>query len=350
MADRAFPRRAFTQGEEVGSIFIDGQEAEFVFGKGTQLLPSLGAEIYGRTSVRMVSDDAGAWFEVGFRMDHLLSGNAATGFTDQGNYFRIELEQSFDLVNWAMGQFSPPPVPIVDNGDGTWTYWSRAAVPRLWKFVTIDLTLVANRHSKSITSLRLFGANVSLPNYPYVMPAAAATLQADLIAAGYAGALVSSVSKPMTVTVTNFVNDGTANMPVTLSGSDVTMVKTTTGANISRPGYPYAMPSQVTNLQAALVAAGYPYASARVYGDEWTIFIPDRSTTLNERRIQVIISPADPYTYQGMFGTGTDPGNIVSGTSGNVRATTGLAPLSEADKQFARLKITPGTRYDPFLP
>lgn len=350
MATHAFPQTAFTGGAEVGRAFFGGQEAEFVFGRGTQILPSLGAEIYGSTAIRMVADDVAEWMELGFTMDHLLNGNGAAGFTDQGHYFRINLQQSLDLVNWNMGKFEPAPVPVVDNGDGTWTYWSRCTQPRIWKHITIDETITSTRYAKTITGLQLFQMNIATGmSYPYAMPADAARLQADLRAAGYPGATVTSVPRALSVKVTNWISEGTQNFSVTLTGSTVTQVRNATNTPISLPGYPYSVPSQIPNLQADLIAAGYPYIGVRAYGDEWTIFIADLSTTFSNRRFIATISPADAQTYQGIFGNGYDPGNLVEGTFSNVRANTGLAPLTEASKQFARLGITPGTRYSEFV-
>ena len=348
MADFLPGRSTRTQGIEADRVFIAGNEAEFIFGQGTQLFPNLPVAIYSTTSSRLVADDTAEWFEFGFRMDASLTGNAAAGFTDAGNYFRLELQQSVDLVNWSAGKFLPAAIPVVDLGDGSFEYWSRCVEPRIWKYVTLDMTMTSDRASKSITALKLFGVSISLPHYPYAMPSQAATLQADLVAAGYTGATVSSVSHALSVDAANYGNDGKTPFLVTLSGSNVTDVKTPAGATISLPGYPYAMPSQAANLQAALVAAGYPYAGVSVYADAWTIFIPNRSTVFVQRDFTATITPADPYTYQDTNGTGTDSGNGVSGTSGNVRATTGLTPRTEAGKQFARLKITPGSRYDPW--
>jgi hypothetical protein len=294
---------------------------------------------------RLVEDDDGIWFEAGFLSPYeTLPGSAADGWTDPGGHLVFRLERSENLSawdhNWIDSPLSPEP-----RGDD-WMIWGRASIPRLWKFVTIDMTMTSDRGNKSITMLKLFGANITAGmSYPYAMPSQAATLQAHLIAAGYTGTVVSSVAKSMSVVVTNWTNGGADNFPVTLSGSNVTMVKNASGANISLPGYPYAMPAQITNLQAALIAAGFPYASARVFGDEWTIFIPNRNAILSQRDFTATISPADPYTYQGPTGTGTDAGNTLTGTVSNVRATTGLAPLSEATKQFARLGVSRGPNY-----
>ena len=129
MADYFPTRQTFAGGVELDRVFVGGQEAEFVFGQGTQLFPNLPVPIWGAMEGRMVLDDVARWYEVGFRTDAPLSGNAAAGYTDSGNYVRLELQQSEDLMSWAMGQFVPAPVPTVDNGGGTWTHWARATRP-----------------------------------------------------------------------------------------------------------------------------------------------------------------------------------------------------------------------------
>jgi len=292
---------------------------------------------------RIVSDDGGVWFEVGFTALGQMNGNAAAGFT-MGTTL-MELQQSLDLVTWNMGKFEPAPVPEIDNGDGTFTYWSRSTVPRLWKYVTIDETATTSRYGKSITAIHLLGNLLALPNYPYDMPSEAAQLQTDLIAAGYAGATVTSTAANISVKVTNHYWDGSSyqrdDLPVTLSGSDVTMVNDINGANITLPGYPYAMPAQRATLQSDLVAAGHSGAVVMLYDDPWTVFVPNLVTILDDRRFEITITPDDPFPRWNMFGTyeGLISDNIIKGTFSNVRATTGLAPLQEAGKQFARLRV-----------
>ena len=355
MADFTNGRQTRTQGVEAAQVFIGGQEAEFIFGQGTQLFPNLPVPIYGCTSYRWSSDDTGIWWEVGFTIDAPLTGNGGAGWTDAGNYLRFEIQQSLDLVSWNMGRFTPAAVPAVDNGDGTWTYWSRCSIPRLWKYVRVDVTATSSRYGKSITAVRLFGATLALPGYPYAMPAQAATLQAHLRALGYTGATVTSVAAPLSVEVVRYYYAaGAANNDVylvTLSGTNVTLVQTSEGADIALPGYPYAMPAQAATLQAALRTAGHTGAVVRLFGDSWAASIPDRDTILGERRFEMTFTPADPRPSFTLFGVETvDQDNLVTGSSDNVRATTGGATRLEAQKQFARLKITRGTRYNHLMP
>lgn len=335
-------------GNVVDRVYHAGQEADFIFGQGTALFAKIPAEIYGRTEARTVTDATAFWFEFGFRMDHLLSGNGAAGYTDAGNYFRLEIEQSTDLVNWSAGKFVPAPVPVVANGDGTWTYWSRALVPLWWFNVLADLTLTSDGYGKSITQLSVGQVPVTLPGYPYAMPAQAASLQADLRANGYPGAVVSSVAAPLTVGIKNHTVDGTRIYRATLSGSTVTGVGDQFLASIPLPGYPYAMPAQQATLQSDLRAAGHSGAVVKLYGDNWTIVLPDRfAASPPQRNSAAEIIPGDPYPAWNMFEEyiGLQPDTTVTGTSGNIRPGGGGGVIPEALKQFARLKITRGTRY-----
>lgn len=353
MADRAFPRRAFHAGQEVDKVFFGGHEARFAFGMGTQILPNLGAEIYGNHETRTVVETDAFWFEFGFTIDCQLNGNSAAGFTDAGNYFRIEIQQSEDLVNWNMGKFVPAPVPVVDNGNGTWTYWNRATIPIWWFNVLVDLTVSSNRYGKSITGITVGGAPVSLPGYPYAMPAAAATLQADLRANGYPGATVTNVPAALSVGIVNHTQPGRLPYSATMSGTNVTMVRNNAGTNIPLPGYPYSMPSQRATLQTDLRAAGHSGAVVMLYGDEWTIFLPDRPAANQlSRQFSVTFTPDDPYPAWDFFGTylGNQPANAAVGESGNVRPGGGGSVIPEALRQFARLKITSGSRYNHLAP
>lgn len=354
MAERAFPRTAFHQGAEVGQLFVGGEEAEFVFGRGTQILPTLGAEIWGACDTRVVTDSVAQWFEFSFRLDHELSGNAGAGWTDAGNYFRLEAQQSLDLVNWSMGKFINAPVPVVALAGGVYEYWSRAVDPIFWRNIIVDLTCTSTRYGKAITDVRIGNATLSLPGYPYAMPADAAALQTDLRANGYPAALVTSTAAALSVKITNHVyqNSWYNQLPlgVTLSGSDVTQVRTNTGAAISLPAYPYAMPAQQAALQADLQTAGQTGAVVVLYGDSWTIFLPDHPAAgLQQRAFEMWFTPGDPHPQWNIFGdASTNPDASAPGTSGNVREGVGLAQLPEANIQFARLKITAGTRYDPY--
>ena len=330
-------------------MFYAGEEAEFVFGRGTQIFPNAPFPLYGRTGVEMIADANGYWFEFGFRIDAELSGNAGTGWTDAGNYVRLEVQQSLDLETWHMGKFGPAPVDsVINRGDGTWEYWGRAFVPVYWETVLVDLTAVTTRYGKSITGVSVMSVPVSLPNFPYAMPAAAATLQADLRTAGDTGATVTTTSGTLTATAQNHTVGGIRPIVLTQSGGAVTAASSQ-GSSISLPSFPYALPAAAATLQADLRTAGHTGAVVMLHQDSWTILLPDRTAVATQREFSLTITPGDPFKSWDTFGNyqGENPANQIKGTSGNLR-TPGGAPLEEAGRQFARLKISAGTRYSAF--
>lgn len=345
------PSRSFVQGADVGRVFVSGEESEFIFGAGQQILPAVPVPIYGTTQSRTVRDTGGFWFEFGFRVDTALTGNAAAGFADAGNYVALSIEHSLDLQTWSLGKFLPAPVdPVIDNEDGTYTYWSRCIEPITWANVMVDFRSASTRYGKSITSISIFNEHVVLPRYPYAMPSQAALLQADLRSAGYDGALVTSTPASISVTARNHTQPGAYTLTVTLSGASVTAVETNQGVYIPLPSYPYAMPAQAALLQADLRSAGQTGAVVKLHADEWVVLIPDRVTTFAKRAFGITITPGDPFPYWDFYGNyqGLMPDTHVPGSAINVRNQDG-PQLAENIRGFARLAISRGTRYDPYL-
>jgi hypothetical protein len=341
-----------TKNKKVAALFAAGALVTFGVYRGHRITdgPAAGFQqpIAGRSTIgwpkpqpttRIVTDDLGTWCEVGIRMPAVMPGNAADGWRLVGELLR--LQSSTDLVNWESGGFANAAGSPVANGDGSKTYWSRAAVPLVWNVVTLDAHAVSDRAFKNITDIAIGAVTIALPGYPYAMPASAATLQADLIAAGYAGATVSSTPGTLRVEVRNYeyvsgMIDRSV-LLVTLSGADVTAVATPAAVLISLPGYPYAMPGQQAALQADLRAAGQSGAVVKLYGDEWRIDLPDRLIASSAlRNLTLTIQPDDPYPDWDFYGTylGLAPDATISGTYDNLRAS-GVS-LSEADKQFFR--------------
>ncbi len=291
---------------------------------------------------RTVEDSISKFMEVGFYSPtNLLTGNAATGWLDPGGHLRFRIANSMDLETWAHDLIDSPSTPE-DGGDGDWIYWSRAVVPLYWRTIMVDLTATSARSGKSITGISVMLAAVSLPNFPYAMPAAAATLQTDLRAAGYTGATVTSTSAALVATAKNHTPSAAHLITLTQSGGSVTAAASQ-GSSISLPSFPYAMPSARASLQADLRTAGLTGAVVMLYGDPWTIVLPDRAATDVNREFSLTISPGDPYKGWDMFGNylGEAPANGINGTSGNVR-TPGGYPLLEAPAQFFRLGISAG--------
>ena len=351
MADFTPGKRAFSGGEEVGFVFREGEEIEFAFGRGTQFFPNAPIEIYGRTQYRVVYDTDQQVFEVGFAIDAELTGNAATGWTDAGNYLKFEIQQSEDLVTWNMGRFIPAPVPVVDLGGGNFQYWARCLVPIKWVETLIDFRASSTRYGKEITAMGILGIDVYLPNFPYSMPADAAQLQTDLRANGYPDSVLTvDTATPISVEGRNYQAGSAPVLYFTMSGSNVTEVRPIAPSNpvISLPSYPYSMPSQRATLQSHLRTAGYSGAVVRLHAGEWEIFIPNLAAPPT-RNGTIIISPGDPYPTWDFFGTyqGEAAANTISFAPENTRNPEG-EPLEESHRQFARFKISAGTRFNPY--
>ena len=290
--------------------------------------------------IRMVADSEGFWCEVGMVMadEITLTGNAADGWTDALGLFTVVAQQSTLLTSWTEGQFDDCAGGPVDNGDGSHTHWLRHKIPAYYSETMVDLTISSDRYGKSLESLTVMSADVSL-SYPYALPSDASRLQADLRSAGFTGATVTSVSSALVAQIKNHTVGGISNVAVTMSGSNVVDVSWR-GTTVP-VSYPYAMPSQQAALQAALRAQGIDGAVVTLHAATWTITLPNRLAAGLVRDIVVIISPGDPFPYWDMYGVyqGLSPATWISGSSGNVRTPAGAA-LVEADKQFARLEIT----------
>lgn len=309
-----------------------------------QVIPFVYRQICGEAPpvfTRQATASEADWFEFGFTAAEPLTGNATDGWTDALREISWKIEASEDLTTWVTDEMIDCTTTAIANLDGTFTYWARRVVPLVWNDVMIDLTLSSNRYGKSITAIDIFRTPVSLPGYPYAMPAQAATLQADLRAAGYTGATVTSTSAALTTLVKNHLSTGTTGMVVTMSGASVTGVRFFTGTTISLPGYPYAMPGAKATLQADLRANGVTGAVVMLFQDTWEIILPN---LLAEGRIRdeiFTISPGDPFPGYDFFGNyaGEFPANAVVGVSGNVRTPAGL-PLRESAKAFFRINRT----------
>lgn len=193
-------------GSQVDRVFHAGQEADFVFGRGSLVFSRVPIEIYGRTTALVVLDANKRHFEFGFRIDTALAGNAATGWTDAGNYLLLELQWSLDLVNWSMGKFIPAPVPVVDLGGGLYEYWGRCVHAQDAAVKTAEITCVSgtpyamggfpsDARNNPLTALTVAGVSLALGGFPYTMGTAGedARMQTDL-RAFYPSATVTATS------------------------------------------------------------------------------------------------------------------------------------------------------------
>lgn len=328
------------QGRSVKTLRREGRQLSLLIHQNRQIYPGKRLDL-GPVPHRIVSAVEATWFEFAWSSNELLTGTAATGWTDARGLVTVTPKVSEDLATWTSQVIDAPGSPEL-QGDGSYLYWVRGTVPLYWEQTLCDFTLASNRYGKSVTSISLLGVAISLPGYPYALPAQKAALQADLRTAGYAGATVTSSTAAISVQVRNHISTGTATLQVTMSGANVTAVAPVNGTTISLPGYPYAMPSQQATLQAALRTAGYAGAVVMLFGDPWQIFIPDRLVTGNLRPFNAEITPGDPYPGYDFFGAyvGIVPATGLVGTQINTRTPAGL-PLEERKKQFGRFGIAP---------
>jgi hypothetical protein len=324
------------------SISSAGQGLIASPGGGGTMPEEVGDAMTDGVLYRTVLDADGFWFEAGFLSPtNALVGSAAEGWLDPGGFLKFRFERSEDLQTWDH-QVKTCPTGIESAGDGDYRYWARAVVPMYWQTTLRDFRLTATDYGKSITEIYCYNTVISLPNYPYAMPSQKATLQADLRAAGYSGALVTSTSGALTAQAIDHTVNGGKSLTVTQSGTNVTAVSFA-GSTISLPSYPYAMPSQKATLQADLRTAGYSGAVVKLFADEWNIFLPDRSLTGSYLPFFLTITPGDPFKTWNTFGEyqGESPGTRRRGGIENTRDPAGN-PLQEASRQFFRLGISAG--------
>jgi hypothetical protein len=233
MAEFTKGRHAFVGGVEIGGMHCHGEEAGFAFGRGTQIFPNLPVAIYGAAKARVVMDAGEKWFELGFGIDTVLSGNAAMGWMDAQQYLRIEPQWSSNLVTWAMGKFTPAPTPMIDLGGGNREYWSRAIHPvdSAVKSAQIRVKsggsggIRADSRNNPFTGLVVSGVALALGGFPYTMPGDAMRMQGDL-QVFYPGSTVAAASNLAWeiiipgVTTTAFGQTHRVTWPIYQAGTD----------------------------------------------------------------------------------------------------------------------------------
>ena len=333
----------YDQGVIPEKLWTGGHEVELLICQGERIWPDEPPDTLPPMEVRMANESDAQWLEVGFQSPDELDGSASSGWRDRGGYCVLDLMVTTDLVMYSMGGFVDCDGSPIANEDGTFDYWARAVVPSRWNSVQVDLSVTCDRYGKSITGISCVLSAITLTGFPYAMPADKARLQSDLRAAGFTGATVTSTTAALTAVVINHTVTGTAHLVVTQSGSNVTVVASN-GVTIPLPGYPYAMPGQRADLQAALRAAGQSGAVVTLYGDPWTITLLNRLAGAQDRELTVYFTPDDPFPAWDSFGNyqGELTSAYAQGGFSNVRTPDG-DPLLEASKQFARLRITAAT-------
>lgn len=151
------------------------------------------------TRCRVVSDAGQKWFEFMWLSPEPVTGNAAAGWTDLGYYCQLRVDYSNDLVNWSVGKFVDAPTPVIEREDGTREIWCRALNPvdaavKTGALVCESTASTGDARNNPITLVMLGGTLLALPRYPYTLPTDAANLQADIIAAGFPGTIVTATS------------------------------------------------------------------------------------------------------------------------------------------------------------
>lgn len=336
-----YPRKLYHGNRRV-HVLTRGSRAIYVSPELTKQLLKEWLFLYAKTLAVMVSDSEGKWLELEITLPVTWIGNAVDGYTgpmDAGSTIAtLGLSYSPDLQTWSSGGWiEAPGKSAVVVGDGTKKFFARyAETPSVYYEVMVDFIATSNRYGKSITAINVLGASVSLPNFPYAMPADAAALQADLRSEGFTGALVTSTSQALSVGIKNHTTDGTKTLNPVLSGSNVTNV-TFQGSSITLPSYPYTLPGDAADLQADLRTAGYSGAVVKLFGDEWSVTLPDRLAGDN-RPYNMQFSPGDPFPVWDNLDNylGLSPDDVFSGSYNNLRTTDG-DPLVEHAKAFARL-------------
>jgi len=194
-ADKGLPSQV--EGD-VAAAFANPATAGLINGIGTTL----------KTRFSTVSGEI--YFEVGFTAGAAVTGSALTGWSDHWGHVILALLWSEDEVTWSEGMFVDCPSSPAANGDGTFTWWSRARYPRdsTTKTATISCAspgvVPPNASNNPFTALTINSTAQTLPNFPYTMPGNASQLQTDLVAAGWTGATVTASSATVwAITVPN---------------------------------------------------------------------------------------------------------------------------------------------------
>jgi hypothetical protein len=293
-----------------------------------------------KTEAATTTDAVAKWFDLEITLPGNFTGSAEDGWTD--GTIQLGLIYTLDLVaREVVPWITTPSTSVVDLGDGRKRHFARCSVAVQWMKVLLDFTLESDRHGKEITSLTVLGTEIQLGGFPYAMPADASRLQDDLRAVGADSATTVTVTAaPLRVMAKNYQFGGGYILTATMSGTSVTGMSKF-GTAIALPHYPYSMPSQRTELQSDLVAAGYSGVVVSLHADAWTIFIPNVSTSGYFRDYSIQFQPGDPFPVWDTFGNqmANNPGDVENGQPVNVRSPLGT-PLREEMRAFAAVRIT----------
>jgi len=258
------------EGTLVEKLFLQDVAVDFLFKDGVLYYyrRDVFEPMMGDAEAVTVDDSANIFFELHFLVDCVLDGSVEAGFTHPDDArLGFTVERSEDLQTWVTDMVTSGTVE--DQLDGTWLYKARS--PVLVNSVTKTGRLVLdlpkpNPLANPLTGITLGDVALSLPNFPYDMPADAAVLEADLVAAGYAGATVTDLmSGSYWVTTTYFQS--------TLMASPVNRV-IIRNVPQSLPRFPYTIPGDEALLIADLEDLGWADVAV-VYQGGYKIEVPD---------------------------------------------------------------------------
>ena len=142
------------------------------------------------------------WFEVGLPVPTAepLTGNPSAGWVAMNGFFGIVLPWSEDLIHWSVGKFSDsgPPESATLDGVACLVHWARSMHPVDSETKNGSMSAGGGYSPygslNPLISLTLNSTLIPLPHFPYTMPGDAALMQANIRAAGYAGATVTATS------------------------------------------------------------------------------------------------------------------------------------------------------------
>jgi hypothetical protein len=314
----------------VESLFLADIPLDFLFrdGKLYYYRRDVFELLMGNAEAVVVDDSANMFFEIHFLVDCVLDGSVEAGFTHPDDArLGFKVERSEDLQTWVSDMVTTGTVE--DQLDGTWLYKARSTVLVDSVTKTGQLTLempFPDPRSIPLTGVVLGNVDLSLPHFPYHLPADASTLQADLRSAGYTGATVSTLGAgAYWVTVTNYA--------ARLMGSPVTLV-IIDNAGQSLPNFPYDIPTDSALLISDLKDLGWTDV-AIVFQGGYKIFVPNISSSAGYAVTNRV--SWTPYLVENIYGDLVNHVGLqgFQGTFVNEDDIRTLVP-----KQFARVRMT----------
>lgn len=314
-------------GTLVDDVRLGSTQVDFLVRGGVLLYYRRGAfeADMGQGVAEVVEDGGDQYFELTWTMDALMDGDVESGLTHpDDSRLTFVVERSEDLTTWTT-DFVNSAAPE-DLMDGTWLYRARSPFLVASSVKTSQLVLDRPRpdpRSNPLTEVIVAGVSLTLPNYPYDLPADAATLQADLVAAGFTGATVEDLSSgAYWALVTNYAGQLPAS-PVSQLVID--------NAIQGLPNYPYTIPGDEALLIADLEDLGWTDVSI-VYQGGYRIEIPDVESTGYS-----VINRVEwtPYLVENMLG---ELVNYVGSISFDGEAVNGDGTRTNVPCQFGRVR------------